>query len=345
MLLLLALSLQQSNLQTELPYYVDTTMGYLWVRVPSVPAGGQVTVYVSVDPSAPGPDPYATFVVFDDFNTDLNTSLWASSPIGQCQTAAGVISHPDQSYVEVYSISSGYSRCDVLLTYTSPLPGNLDVNYVMVFRAQDPNWGGVGSAGWYRSTGHGFWDFSIGYQPAYTERWVSFYVSELGRRLYFLDRQNGTIISRVYGDDYTFLDPTQWYTCMLSVSPVPGTAALTCTQGGNAYTTSISGVALMQLKPTFAAYNWSYTYPAGRTLVDWTYVAQVPRSLVQTDFSCQSGYCAVTFTNTSSTGYVDVQIPISLSTLAPLGTITDGTHLYVSLSPPRTPTTLTLQVS
>ena len=74
-----AIRIYDNDRQTSLPYWIeewDTTNhnARIWVKVPSIPAGGVTYIYISIDPSrtedASNAD--AVFDFFDDFSNDLS---------------------------------------------------------------------------------------------------------------------------------------------------------------------------------------------------------------------------------------------------------------------------------
>ena len=109
-----------------LPHYIEsglnTTATRIWTRIPSVPAGSSITIYIYYgNPSAVSvEDPNATFHWWDDFSTLGNWTL----PVGTQYTWAGGI----------LRINGGTAANSGFAYLNAPLPFNLNDGYFLEAR-------------------------------------------------------------------------------------------------------------------------------------------------------------------------------------------------------------------
>ncbi len=109
---------------TPLPYWVedfDATAqnAVFWVKVPSIPAGGNASIYMWLSPNNAYPeynDPSQVFIIFDDFDT-INTAFWSTA------------------YLTDYVVSSSVLRINIGgLTMVNPLTFPLQDGYAVETR-------------------------------------------------------------------------------------------------------------------------------------------------------------------------------------------------------------------
>jgi len=129
-----AIRVYDTDKATELSYWIeewDTTNNNakIWIKVPSIPASGTKTIYMSIDPSrtedASNGD--ATFIFFDDFEgTSLDTSKWNTNiGSGGSITVSG-------GEVDLYAPSSS-GRTEI---YTKT---SIDKPCIIEFKVRDGN--------------------------------------------------------------------------------------------------------------------------------------------------------------------------------------------------------------
>jgi hypothetical protein len=155
--------------ETEIPYWieskVDSSWAYVWIKVPFLRNAtfGNNTVYMYYgNPSATSKsDGDATFLFFDDFpGTSLNTTKWTHVYVG---------GNNDCSPLDRTTVSGSYlllqgqaddqdaPHCDKMLYTNTNFSLPIAIDFIN-FRV--PNWGGTGSAGWYRGVASGVADWA-----------------------------------------------------------------------------------------------------------------------------------------------------------------------------------------
>jgi len=168
----------------EIPYWIESGINTenttIWVKVPQIPALGTETIYMYYgNPTASNAaNASAVFDFFDDFvGTELDVAKWTWRAVA---TSGGIPVQPGIGYVTVANSTvsvvspntDGWEQATELTTisnFTLPLvlEGNLSV----------PNWGGYGSAGWYRAAWGGLSDSNMSQGSSSMRHGVVFFLA------------------------------------------------------------------------------------------------------------------------------------------------------------------------
>jgi hypothetical protein len=254
---------------TLLGYWIEsgcnTASTRIWVKVPSIPASSTKTIYLYYgNPAASSmSNADATFLLFDDFlGTSLNTSKW---------TWFYIAGHND-CYVSNVTVSNGLLTIEAQSDDTVPpycfiaVQSLATFNYPVVIHANlsAPNWGGRGSAGYYRGVEYGFRNDT---PTAESNTFVSVSYNEGGRRLTASTAGRSSSTS-----DYTALNPIVFHVTV--VVWVPGSSALWYVNRSLAGSlTSNVPPSTYSLPVELKVAHWGTTsYPSGKLIVDWVFV-------------------------------------------------------------------------
>jgi hypothetical protein len=255
--------------ETLLSYWIEsgcnTTSTRIWVKVSSIPASSIETIYLYYgNPTASSMSNVdATFLLFDDFSgTSLNTSKWTWF----------YVAGNNDCYKSSVTVSDGLLTIESQTDdRTSPfchlaVQSLVKFNYPVIIqtRLYAPNWGGLGSAGLYRSVWYGFLNDT---STAETNTRVHVIYDENGRKL--IARTAGTESS---SSDYTALNPTVFHNS--TIIWVPGSKALWYVNGVlvASLTTNVPP-STYSLPIEFRTNHWgTSTYPSGKLVIDYVIV-------------------------------------------------------------------------
>ena len=241
---------------TLLNYFMEAD-GKFWVRdADALSANASHTIYLYYgNPSATSlSNADATFDLYDDFNDGVfDTGKWTKEQRGNASNWSVTESGG------ILSIRSGTSSSSPYANEVVYSNANFGLNYAVEVRLNNPNWGGTGSSGYYRSADWGF-----------RKSWVSpddgaaVYSGEGGHKLYAVANGSSTASSDFSGS----YPPNSWRTYTLIryssyVRLYTGTTLI-------AEVTSNIGTAAKPL--IFSTSNWSTSYPQGSLDIDWVRV-------------------------------------------------------------------------
>jgi len=158
-----------NNLSYWLERYSFSSLAVVWVKVPQIPALDTETIYMYYGNSTASSESNgdAVFDFFDDFlGTELDTEKWTwqtawseydttelQNGTGYVEVTNSIVSVVAPKNNQFFPWETQITQLASLSDFTLPLilEGNLSI----------PNWGGYGSAGWYRAAWSGLSDSNI----------------------------------------------------------------------------------------------------------------------------------------------------------------------------------------
>jgi len=200
-----------ANEEVEIPYWfekvVSSSYFETWVKAPEIPANDYATIYVyygNTTPVTSESNADEVFNLYDDFlGTSLNTSKWETHQI----TGSGGSATVNDGILVVYS-GQGTSSDEFIVNSTTQFSRPL----IVEMRVRTENWGGTGSAGYYKEAG---WGLSVNSRggTVYLRDFDGvggwgFGVGEDGRSLVLRDTDGNAEAS----SDITAINPDNWNT-------------------------------------------------------------------------------------------------------------------------------------
>lgn len=245
----------------ELSYWIEsggnTNNTKIWVKIPKIPANEQITIFMYYGNSNAHSvsNMKNTFVVADDFNDgSLDTEIWTAKHFNPKDTS-GTVSVNESMGVLTISVKDD----DMGTCVEYGVEASINVSkFIEKFRLRTPNWGGTGSAGWYRNTKAVIMAHS---------GWVWLLTGENG----LLGTQtNGTYIENT-ADCSDIFNPEEYHVYMIIFD---GKKSLFYVDGQNIGNLSIYLPIPPFVNVQFNCGQWSPYYPNSILQLDWVYLAK-----------------------------------------------------------------------
>jgi len=258
----------------EVPYWIESGINSantkIWVKVPIIPASGTAIIYMYYgNPTASSiSNGDAVFDFFDDFlGTELDSgkwtwrTAWGSYLSNDLQPGTGYVTVANSTVSVVAPKNNQPYPWEIQMTELTSL-SNFTLPLVLEGNLSIPNWGGYGSAGWYRAAWGGLSDFNITLPGPYVWRnGVVIQASEGSYSPYVFNESAGTYLSDFPGT------PVDFHTYRVLWK----TNSVKFYRDGVYHEELTTNVPNVSLPIWFLTSNWAGTryYPDSRIDVDW----------------------------------------------------------------------------